>query len=291
MAADTLIPDAIAPYVPKLIEISLTLLKCGLIFFVGWMASKWTHKLLMRSLERTKIDRAAANFLAGMGQYLILAATAIAVLGTAGIQTTSVIAILGSAGIAVGLALQGNLSHFASGVMILIFRPFTVDDVVTIAGNTGKVKDVGLFATTLFTPANEKIIVPNSAITSNPIINLTGQGTRRGTVRVGVAYGSDLAKVQETLRSAIAATPQILAEPAPVVNFADLGDHALIFDIHAHSETPDYLAMLHNLRSQVYDQLNAADIEIPFWQIVVHGGAGDSSAEGEKVDKVIDSST
>jgi small conductance mechanosensitive channel len=276
MAADTLIPDAIAPYVPKLIEISLTLLKCGLIFFVGWMASKWTHKLLMRSLERTKIDRAAANFLAGMGQYLILAATAIAVLGTAGIQTTSVIAILGSAGIAVGLALQGNLSHFASGVMILIFRPFTVDDVVTIAGHTGQVKDVGLFATMLFTPANEKIIVPNSAITSSPIINLTGQGTRRGTVRVGVVYGADVDQVEKILADAIAQTTQALDSPAPVVALGELGEHGLMFDMHVHAMSGDFLDMLHHLRRNAYKGLSAAGIAAPRWQIVLHEDGRDA---------------
>jgi small conductance mechanosensitive channel len=243
------------------------------IFAVGWFASKWASKLVCRALERTKIDRAASNFLAGIIQYTILAATIIAVLGTAGVQTTSVIAILGSAGIAVGLALQGNLSHFASGVMILIFRPFTVGDMVTLSGHTGKVNDVGLFATTLHTPGNDKIIIPNSAITSNPMINLTGQGTRRGTVRLSVAYGSDLKNVRDALKVALDNTPQILADPAPIVHFADLGDHALIFDLHAHCKSEDFNDMLNDLRAQVYERLNDAKIEIPFWQIVVHSDA------------------
>jgi small conductance mechanosensitive channel len=270
MADTSLVPTQITPYIPKAIEAGQTLLLCLLIFFVGWMTSKWAYKLVRRSLDKTKVDKAAASFLSGMTQYLILAATVIAVLGTAGIETTSVIAILGSAGIAVGLALQGNLSHFASGVMILIFRPFTVDDVVTIAGHTGQVKDVGLFATQLYTPANEKIIIPNSAITSGPIINLTGQGTRRGTVRVGVAYGTSLPALHAALKLAIDNTPEILKEPAPIINFSELGDHGLIFDIHAYCESPNFRLMQHNLRTQVYEQLNAAGIEIPFWQIVVH---------------------
>ncbi len=273
MATDALIPEALSPYIPKLISLGQTLLLCLVIFAVGWFASKWASKLVCRALERTKIDRAASNFLAGIIQYTILAATIIAVLGTAGVQTTSVIAILGSAGIAVGLALQGNLSHFASGVMILIFRPFTVGDMVTLSGHTGKVNDVGLFATTLHTPGNDKIIIPNSAITSNPMINLTGQGTRRGTVRLSVAYGSDLKNVRDALKVALDNTPQILADPAPIVHFADLGDHALIFDLHAHCKSEDFNDMLNDLRAQVYERLNDAKIEIPFWQIVVHSDA------------------
>lgn len=276
MADTSIVPSQIAPYIPQAIEAGQTLLLCLLIFSLGWMTSKWTYKLVSRSLDKTKVDKAAASFLSGMAQYTILAATVIAVLGTAGIQTTSVIAILGSAGIAVGLALQGNLSHFASGVMILIFRPFTVGDVVTLAGHTGQVKDVGLFATQLYTPANEKIIIPNSAITSGPIINLTGQGTRRATVRVGVAYGSSLPAVHAALQLAIDHTPEILQEPAPIIHFSDLGDHGLLFDIHAHSESANFRPMQHNLRSQVYEQLNAAGVEIPFWQIVVHNPAQDA---------------
>jgi small conductance mechanosensitive channel len=264
------IPKEYELYATKGIQMGQTLLLCLFIFFIGWMVSKYTYRLTKRYLDKIHIDKAAAGFLAGFAQYTILAATIIAVLGTAGIQTTSVIALLGSAGLAVGLALQGNLAHFSSGVMLLIFRPFTVDDVVTISGHTGRVVDVGIFATTLFTPANEKIIIPNSSITGGPIMNLTGQGTRRGTVSVSVAYGSDIDQVQEVLRSAIEQTPQILQEPAPGIVFFDLGDHGLQFNLNCHCLSPDFLAMNHTLRSNVYKALNAANIEIPFWQIVIH---------------------
>jgi small conductance mechanosensitive channel len=154
--------------------------------------------------------------------------------------------------------------------MLLFFRPFTLGDFVTIAGQTGTVDDIGLFATTLITPNNEKIIIPNAKITGDSIQNLTTLGKRRGIVDVGVAYGADVARVMQVLQAAVQPLDKVLKDPAPAVAFTGLGASSLDFKVLAWCNAPDYLAMLHDVRKAAYDALNAAGIEIPFNQIVVH---------------------
>ncbi len=264
------VPEALKPFFPQIVDFSQVILQCLLILIVGWIISKWAKRWIQRALERSKMEAPLAKFLAGIGQYIVLIAAGIAVLGTAGIETTSVVAVLGSAGIAVGLALQGNLSHFASGVMILFFQPFTEGDVITAGGQTGAVQEIGLFATVLHTPDNMKIIVPNASITGGTIVNITTLGTRRGAVSVGVAYGADVEKVVQLLTKAAQKTPCALQDPGPAVAFVDLGASSINFSVMAWSKSEDYLDMLHNLRTAVYDALNEAEIEIPYDQIVVH---------------------
>jgi small conductance mechanosensitive channel len=245
------------------------------IFIIGWIVSKWTNKLVQQALAKGKVDVALSRFLGTIAQYTVLVAAVIAALGTVGIETTSVVAVFASAGLAVGLALQGSLSNFAAGVMILFFKPFQLEDVITAGGHTGKVIDIGLFATTLHTPDNMKIIIPNSAIGGGSVINITTLGTRRGAVDVGVAYGEDLDKVQAVLEKAAAKPGMVLSDPAPAVAFVGLGASSLDFKVLTWCNSPDYLAMLHAVRCEVYDELNAAGIEIPFNQIVVHQAAAE----------------
>jgi small conductance mechanosensitive channel len=239
------------------------------ILVAGWMVGKWTNRLLQRALGRRKIDQALVRFLASIAQYVVLAAAIITALGAVGIQTTSLVAVLASAGLAIGLALQGSLASFASGVMILFFRPFTLKDFVTIGGQTGVVADIGLFATTLLTPANETIIVPNSAVTSGTITNFTKEGTRRGAVDVNLAYGTDVAKALTVMTGAARRTERVLVSPPPAVAFAGFGPYALQFTVFAWSNAADYLDMLHNLRRALYEELNAASLSIPLSQVVI----------------------
>jgi small conductance mechanosensitive channel len=244
-----------------------------LILIIGWIISKWVNSLTRKVLLGRKIDEALSRFLGQIAQYVVLAAALIAALEAVGVVTTSLIAILGSAGLAVGLALQGNLGHFASGVMILFFRPFGLGDIISAGGHTGLVDDIGLFATTLKTPDNEKAIVPNGGVTGGPIVNHTVLGQRRGSIEVGVAYGSDLAKVIEILEKAAKRADLVLADPAPAVAFVGLGASSLDLVVMPWSTSDDYLGMLHNVRTAVYEELNAAGVDIPFNQIVVHNAA------------------
>jgi small conductance mechanosensitive channel len=263
---DLPLPEQLEPYEGLIVGGATAIL----ILLIGWIASKWANRLTARVLRARELDEALARFLAALAQYVVLAVTLIAALEEVGVVTTSLVAILGSAGIAIGLALQGNLGHFASGVMILFFRPFSLGDFVTAGGNTGTVRDIGLFATTMHTADNEKIIVPNGTVTSGPIINHTVLGTRRGKIEVGVAYGTDLDKAKDVLEKAAKRAELVLEDPAPAVAFVAFGASSLDMVVLSWSKSADYLAMLHNVKMAIYEDLNAAGIDIPFNQIVVH---------------------
>ena len=263
---DSVVPEQLRPVMPLIINIIFAII----IFVIGWSASKWVHFLLLKVLRKSEIDEALGRFLASISQYLVLAATVIVALDQVGVETTSLVALLATAGLAIGLALQGSLANFASGVMILFFRPFTLGDRVTAGGQSGKVDDIGLFATTILTGDNEKVIIPNSAITDGSIVNHTTRGTLRGNIQLGIAYGSDLAQAMEVMVKACNQVDQVLEDPEPTVFFSGFGASSLDFIIRPWARTSEFGAMNHNVRIALYDNLNAAGIEIPFDQIVVH---------------------
>ncbi len=240
------------------------------IFAIGWIVSKWAHSRTVGIVNKKELDQALGRFLASLVQWTVMLAAVIAAVDTVGFEVTSLVAVFASAGLAVGLALQGNLAHFASGVMILIFRPFTIGDVVTVAGSTGAVVEVGLFATTLHTPDGLQIIVPNGAITGGTIVNVTTRGTRRADVAVGVDYGTDPLVVIDLLTKAAQACPSVLDEPGVAVAFVGLGDSSIDFSVMGWSKSADYLAALHEIRSACYNTLNEANIGIPYPQVVHH---------------------
>lgn len=252
------------------IEYSLPVLGAFLILIIGWFVAGWVAKLVKRGLVRAKLDEALARFLSQMARYAVLVMTVIAMLSTVGIETTSFVAVLASVGFAVGMALQGTLGHFASGVMILIFQPIRLGEVVTAGGETGVVHDIGLFATTLLTPQNRTVIIANSAITGGNITNFSRQGTLRSDIAVGVAYGADLKQVEDVCRKAAASVEGVLSEPGMGFAFTEMAASSLNFNLMVWSAAADRLRVQHEVRSAVYNALNEADIEIPFNQIVVH---------------------
>lgn len=263
-------PEQLKSFIEEAIPFVIKFGIAVLILVVGWMLSKWTNNLLLKACRKAKLDEALSRFLASIGQYIILAATVIAALEQVGIKTTSLLAVFASAGLAVGLAMQGSLASFASGVMILFFRPFTLEDYVTIAGVSGTVKDVGLFSTTLVTPDNHTVIVPNAQVTSMVITNYTRLRVRRAQIQVGVAYGADLAKVQSVLKEAVNSIPSVLKEPAASIYLDGFGASSVDFSVYCFSTTGDWWMMQNDVRKVVYDALNQSGIEIPFNQIVVH---------------------
>lgn len=268
---ENLLPAPLQQYSGLIVNVLIAVV----IFVIGWTVSKWSYVIVGRIMRRNNVDEALARFLAALTQYAVLAATIIVALGTVGVETTSLVALLATAGLAVGLALQGTLSNFAAGVMILLFRPFTIGDRITAGGHTGSVKDIGLFATILLTPENERIIVPNSSVTAGSITNYTVEGTLRATIEVGIAYGSDVSRATEVMRKACAGQALVLQDPAPVVTFGGFGASSLDFVVRPWSRTGDFIPMLHDVRVALYNELNAAGIEIPFNQIVVHQAAHD----------------
>lgn len=259
--------EALGPYI---VPLATGLVMAILVFGIGWLASKWANRLAVAAGTRAKLDEAITRFAGSMAQYTVLAATVIAALGQLGVETTSLVAVFASAGLAIGLALQGTLSNFASGIMILFFRPIQLGDVVTVGGQTGKVVDIGLFATTLHTPENVKIVQSNSSVMGGTILNLTTLGTRRASIDVGVAYGSDLEQVMKVCVEAANGCDLVLAEPAPVIAFTEMGASSLNFKVHCWAKSADWVAMQHQVRLAVHNTLNDHDIEIPFDQVVVH---------------------
>ncbi len=265
-AMRVLLPDAMDHYAPILVG-ALTAL---LILILGWIISKWAYRLLINISIKRKLDEALGRFLASIIRYTILATAVIAALEKVGVQSTSLVAILGAAGLAVGFALQGSLSNFAAGVMMLLFRPVDIGHRVTVAGHTGGIEEIGLFATTLRTPDNETIIIPNSKITDDSIINYSKRGMIRANVSIGVAYGTDIAKAIEVIQKACASSDLVLEDPAPDVAFGEFGASSLDLLARPWCLPDDFPTMKHNVRIAIYKALDEAGIEIPFNQIVVH---------------------
>jgi small conductance mechanosensitive channel len=240
----------------------------------GWMAAKWANSITLRSMRRAKVDEALVRFFSALARYTILAITVMAALGSVGIQTASLVAVFASAGLAVGLALQGSLGNFASGVMILFFRPFDLGDKVTLAGLTGDVVDIGLFACTLMQANNTRVIVPNAAVTGGTIENITAMGLCRGQIDIGIAYGSDLKTAHEALLRAARKCSLTDTTRDPHVAFVGFGASSLDHELYVWAKPTDYLGMLHEVRCLVYEELETLGIEIPYDQVVLHAEPG-----------------
>lgn len=240
------------------------------LLIVGRMVAGLLRKLTRRSMKKAEVDATLMPFMSSMVYYLAMAVVLIAVLGLFGIQTTSLIAILGAAGLAIGLALQGTLSHFASGIMLLIFRPFRVGDVVEVGGTIGKVEEIGIFTTTLKSPDNIKITVPNSQIYGSTIKNMNGYETRRVDMVMGVSYDDDLALAMETMMRVIQEDTRVLAEPEPQIAVAELGDSSVNFVVRPWCKAEDYFGVKFDLTRRFKEELEAAGCSIPFPQRDVH---------------------
>ena len=242
------------------------------ILIVGWMASGWAQRLTIRSLSKNeRIDEMLRGFFGSLVKYLVLAITVIAVLNQFGVQTASLIAVLGAAGLAIGLALQGTLSNVAAGVMLLIFRPFKVDDYVDIASESGLVKSLGLFVTELATLDNVQIIIPNSQVWGAAIHNYTFHDVRRVDLLVGVAYEDDAEKAMEVLLQEAREDSRVLTEPEEAfIAVAELADSSVNLTLRVWCATADYWSVKFDLTNAVKKRLDAEGITIPYPQRQVH---------------------
>lgn len=240
------------------------------LLIIGRWAAGFVGRGVRRSLERAKVDTALVQFFGGMAHYVVLAVVVIAVLSLFGIQTTSLIAILGAAGLAVGLALQGTLSSFAAGVMLLLFRPFKIGDFVEIAGSAGTVFELGIFSTSLNTGDNVRITIPNSQVYGQVIKNYSTNENRRIDLVIGVAYGDDLGKATQVINDVIAKEARVLAEPAPTVAVSELGDSSVNFVVRPWVKGSDYWPTRFDLTRAIKEGLEAGGCSIPFPQRDLH---------------------
>jgi small conductance mechanosensitive channel len=200
----------------------------------------------------------------------LFAMVCIAALTQLGVQTASFIAVLGAAGLAVGLALQGSLSNFAAGILIIILRPFKVDDFVDIAGESGVVKEIKIFTSELRTGDNKCVIIPNARVLASNIINHTSAGTRRIDMVFGIGYDDDIDKARDAIKAVLAAEPRILAEPETVIGVSELADSSVNFVVRPWVKTGDYWGVNRSLLEQVKKRFDKDGISIPFPQQTVH---------------------
>jgi small conductance mechanosensitive channel len=253
-----------------LLQYGVKVLIAIVIFFIGIRVAKFCEKLTNKAIEKRKVDKAVGSFVASIVYALVFAATVLMALSQVGVETTSFVAILGAAGLAVGLALQGSLSNFASGVLIIILRPFKSGDFIDAAGCSGSVKKIEIFSTELHTPDNKVIIIPNSAIMSGPITNYSREKTRRVDITIGVSYDSDLKKTREVLENVIKSNEKVLKDPAFMVAVHSLGDSSVNFVTRSWANTADYWDVYFYLMENFKLALDEADITIPFPQMDVH---------------------
>jgi small conductance mechanosensitive channel len=248
----------------------LQVLGALVVLIVGRIAAGGLRRTTRRALERAELEPVLVPFFANGVYYLTLAAVVIAVLGLFGVETTSLIAVLGAAGLAVGLALQGTLSNFAAGVMLLIFRPFKVGDYVEAAGDSGSVQEIGIFSTVLHTPDNVKITIPNSAVFGQTIKNYAANDTRRNDLVIGISYDDDIARAVEVIQQILAADSRVLDEPESVVAVAELGDSSVNLVVRPWCAGSDYWALRFDLTRKIKEELEAAGCSIPYPQRDVH---------------------
>ncbi len=249
---------------------SMKLLAAILILIIGrWVARK-IARLLARVLEKNGIDVTLTGFLENITYYAMLVLVLIAAAGQLGINTTSFLTIVGAAGLAIGLALKDSLSNFASGVMLVLFRPFQVGDVVNAAGVSGKVERINIFNTVLNTPDNQKVIVPNSSITSDVITNITANPTRRIDLVAGIGYEDDIAKAKKVLNEIVLSDDRILKDPAPQIAVSELADSSVNFVVRPWVKTAEYWDVYFDLTEQIKLRFDAEGISIPYPQQDLH---------------------
>jgi small conductance mechanosensitive channel len=240
------------------------------VFLVGkWIAGR-IRQGLRNNLERTGLDATLIPFVSGMVYWGLMVFVVLAVLNLFGVQTASAIAVLGAAGLAVGLALQGTLANFAAGVMLLLFRPFSVGNLVEVAGQFGTVKEIGLFSTIVFSGDNIRITIPNSQVFGQTIRNYSANPTRRIDLIMGVSYDDDLRVAQSVMERVIQEDTRILAEPAPLVAVDELADSSVNFVVRPWVKAEDYWGVRRDLVRRFKEELEAAGCSIPYPQRDVH---------------------
>lgn len=233
-----------------------------------WVIGSWVIKMLLKGFTKVMnagdYDESLKKFLRNLIKWVLKIVLIIVVLGTMGIETTSLAAVIAAAGLAIGLALQGSLGNFAGGVLIMIFKPFKIGDLIEAQGEIGVVKQIEIFTTKLTGLSNREIIIPNGALSNGNIINFTTEGTRRVDLVIGVGYDSDIKKTKEVLMNVLIAHPKVLEDPAPTVNVLELADSSINFAVRPWSSADDYWAVYFEITENVKEALDAAGIEIPY---------------------------
>ena len=240
------------------------------VFIVGRWIAKALTTFTEKVMNKKQVDSTIISFVANLIYIALLVFVVLASLGQLGIQTTSFIAVIGAAGLAIGLALQGSLSNFAAGFLMIIFRPFKVGDYIEGAGVAGTVEAIQIFTTQLQTPDNKTIIIPNAALTAGNITNYSAKGTRRVDMVFGIGYGDDIDHAKKVISDVLAKEERILKDPAPTVMLIELADSSVNFAVRPWVSAADYWGVYSALSENIKKSFDAGGISIPFPQRDVH---------------------
>jgi len=252
-------------------DYGLSALAAIAILIIGWSIAGWVRKRVVKLAAKSdRIDDTVGGFAASIARYAVIMFTVLAVLSQFGVETTSFIAVLGALGLAVGLALQGTLGHVASGVMLMMFRPFKIGDFISAGGCTGTVRGITLFTTELTTGDNVQIIIPNGAVWGSAIENYSAKPTRRVQITAGIGYGDDIDKAMGVLQSIIDEDSRCLKDPAPMIAVGELADSSVNIILRVWVNSADFWPVTFDLNKAVKLRFDANDIEIPYPQQVLH---------------------
>ncbi len=240
------------------------------IFLVGKIIARMISNLIEKAMRKAGTDELLVDFTGNISYAILLVAVVLAAIDSLGINVTSLMAILAAAGLAIGLALKDSLSNFAAGVMIIIFRPFDTGDYITAGGTAGVVDEIGLFATTMHTGDNQRLIVPNSAIIGGNIINTSALPTRRVDLMFGIGYDDNIGQARDIMMAIIEADERILKDPAPAIAVGELADSSVNLNVRSWVESGDYWAVRADLLENIKVKFDAAGISIPYPQQDVH---------------------
>lgn len=248
----------------------LNILAALAIFVIGRWLARRVVGLGRRAMRKAKVDATLSSFISNILYVLLIGFVLIAALSKLGVETTSLAAIFAAAGLAIGLALQGSLANLAAGVMIIVFRPLKAGDYVEAGGVAGTVEDVDIFTTTLATPDNREVIVPNGSIISGTITNYSARATRRLDIVVGISYSDDIRHAKRVLQEILDEEKRLLSEPAPVIAVSELAESSINLVVRPWVKTPEYWDIRFDLLERIKQRFDEEGISIPFPQRQVH---------------------
>jgi len=241
-----------------------------MIFIIGRIVVNILTKIMGKLMIKARVDETLVDFVKSIAHTVLLLFVIVASLDQLGVDTTSLVALLGAAGLAIGLSLQSSLQNFAAGVMLLLFKPFKTGDYVEAGGSSGVIQKVNIFTTTMYSPDNKEIIIPNGAIYNGNIINYSARDTRRVDLVFGIGYDDDIKKAKSILEKTVQADQRVLSDPSPTIAVSELADSSVNFVVRPWVKTSDYWDVLFDLTENIKLAFDESGISIPYPQMDVH---------------------
>ena len=258
----------------KIIDMALSagkhILIAGVLFVVGRFIVRMLNRVVSKMLQRRHVDAGVQTFLRSLVNIVLNILLVITVIGALGVNTTSFAALLASAGVAIGMALSGNLQNLAGGLIVLLFKPYRVDDFIEVQGVQGKVREIQIFHTILVTVDNKVVYIPNGSTSSAVIVNYSREATRRVEWTIGIDYGEDVERARMAITEVLEADSRVLKEPAPFVAVSTLADSSVNIVVRVWVATENYWDVYHDTYRRIYDTFNGKGINFPFPQQTVH---------------------